>query len=91
MLNLAVCPAAACSPISSAKVPHAIGIRLPVLWQAMAIMRHTISPHAITKLAARPSALSAGKPRCHGNLHQAKSLEIKSRERGHARAKHQGK
>ncbi len=64
-LNLAVCPTAACSPISSAKVPHAIGNRLPVLRQATVIMCYAISPHAITKWAARPSALSAGKPRCH--------------------------
>jgi hypothetical protein len=41
MLNLAVCPSAACSPISSAKVPH-----------------------AIAKLAARPSALGAPPPHC---------------------------
>jgi len=65
-LNLAVCPSAACSPNSCAKVPHAIGNWLPVLRQATAIMCRAISPHAITKLAARPSALSAGKPRCHG-------------------------
>ena len=65
-LNLAVCPAAACSPNGSAQVPHAIAKWLPVLRQAMAIMCHAISPHAITKWAARPSALSAGKPCCHG-------------------------
>ncbi|WP_235334072.1 hypothetical protein, partial [Aquabacterium sp. NJ1] len=29
-------------------------------------MCHAISPHAVTQLAARPSALSAGKPHCHG-------------------------
>jgi len=65
-LNLAVCPAAACSPNSGAKVPHAIGNWLPVLRQAMVIMYRAISPRAITKWATRPSALSAGKPRCHG-------------------------
>jgi len=65
-LNLAVCPAAACSPIGSAKVPHVIGNRLPVRRQATVIMCRAISPHANTKWAARPSALSAGKPRCHG-------------------------
>jgi len=32
----------------------------------MVTMCHAIFPYAIIKLAARPSALSAGKPRCHG-------------------------
>jgi len=71
-LNLAVCPAAACSPNSGAKVPHAIGNWLPVLRQAMVTMCHTIFSHAIIKLAARPSALSAGKPRCHGQTASGK-------------------
>jgi len=40
-------------------VPHAIDKWLPVLRQAMVITRRAISPHAITKWATRPSALSA--------------------------------
>jgi len=48
-----------------AKVPHAIDKWLPVLRRAMVTMRRTISPRAIIKWASRPSALSAGKPRCH--------------------------